>query len=181
MRDKFTQLISSINPHDALEQKHITQTLAWISSGAPLFRVQKPADPPKHLVSYIVLFDQFEKKVLLVHHNKAKLWLPAGGHVETDEHPKTTAVRELKEELGITAPFVFEHPVFITVTQTRNIDSGHTDVSLWYVMNGDSKKLLSFDASEMSEYQWFSFEEALALNDCDPHLHRFIQKLVSLL
>lgn len=181
MRNAIHTIVSSITPHDPLEKEHIIDVLDWIESGADLFRIQKPAVPPKHLVSYIVLFDKLEKKVLLIWHNKAQLWLPAGGHVEIGEHPKTTAERELMEELGIKATFIFDHPVFITATKTRNIDPSHTDVSLWYVLIGDSRDTLDYDANEMSGYKWFRFDEARTLKDCDPHLHRFVQKLESLL
>jgi 8-oxo-dGTP diphosphatase len=177
MRSSLYNLVSSISPHDALEQEHIADVLTWINSGAQLFRMQKPAVPPKHLVSYVVLLDKAKNKILLVKHNKANLWLPAGGHVELHEDPGSAAARELKEELGVIAEFLFKHPIFITVTKTRNIDSGHTDVSLWYVVNGSSAEKLTYDVEEMSGYKWFSLEEPLPFSDCDPHMSRFIQKL----
>ena len=71
-------IISGIIPFDDIESQHIQETLAWIHSGAPIFRLQKPDIPPKHLVSYFILFDEKAQKVLLVDHKKAQLWLPAG-------------------------------------------------------------------------------------------------------
>ena len=38
---------------------------------------------------------------MLVHHRRIGAWLPPGGHVEEDECPHETAVRETKEETGI--------------------------------------------------------------------------------
>jgi 8-oxo-dGTP pyrophosphatase MutT (NUDIX family) len=99
MRSAIREEIVSIRPFDALEYAHREDALAWIDSGVELCRTQKPATPPKHLVSYFVLVDQ--EHVLLVDHKNARLWLPTGGHVEAGEHPRSTVVRELREELGL--------------------------------------------------------------------------------
>lgn len=48
---------------------------------------------------------QERKKVLLMDHKKAELWLPPGGHVEPGENPRETVRREAKEKLGIDAEF----------------------------------------------------------------------------
>ncbi|WP_201258082.1 hypothetical protein [Piscirickettsia litoralis] len=34
-------LVSAIKPIDILEEQHIEETLAWLQSGAPIFRVKK--------------------------------------------------------------------------------------------------------------------------------------------
>ena len=103
MRDVVEALVRSIRPCDELEERHRLETLEWIASGAPLFRVRAPATPPRHLVSYFALFDPTARRMLLVDHRKAGLWLPSGGHGEENEHPRTTVEREAEEELGIDA------------------------------------------------------------------------------
>lgn len=176
MRSTIAALVRAIQPLDALEQDHLDTTLAWITSGAPLFRVAKPATPPQHLVSYFVLVDLTQRKLLMVDHKLAKLWLPSGGHVEPDEHPNVTVERELGEELGIAADFLFAEPLFLTVTNTVNSVPGHTDVSLWYVLRGDSTQPLHFDENEFHAIHWFAFD-ALPFARSDPHLGRFMTKL----
>ena len=118
LRDRIAQIVHNLRPLDALEAEHISQTLQWIESGKPLFRTEKPATPPQHLVSYFVLFDQWAQKLLLVDHKKSGLWLPAGGHVEANEDPQLAAVREAAEKLQIEADFLQPDPLFLTVTQT---------------------------------------------------------------
>ena len=131
MRNIIKQLILSIEPYDDLEAEQITDTLKWIDGGDEIFRIQNPAIPPKHLVSYFVIIDSVKKKILLMDHIKAGLWLPGGGHIEKNEHPKKTVEREILEELNITAEFISETPLFITQTVTVGKTAGHTDVSLW--------------------------------------------------
>lgn len=179
MTKSITALVRAIEPFDSLEQEHITQTLEWIASGAPLFRTVKPATPPQHLVSYFVLFDPAQQKLLLVDHRNAGLWLPAGGHVEPSEHPTTTVEREVLEELGITARFLVTKPLFLTVTQTVGGSLGHIDVSLWYLLHGDASQEIQFDAGEFHTVRWFAVDD-LPHDRCDPHLRRFAAKLTAL-
>ncbi len=40
-------------------------------------------------------------KVLLRKHDKYKIWLSVGGHIELDEDPNQAAFREVKEEVGL--------------------------------------------------------------------------------
>lgn len=169
-------LIATIAPYDDIERAHIRDTLSWIESGSPIFRIQKPDVPNKHLVSYFVLFDEHNRKILLVDHKKALLWLPSGGHVEIDEDPKTTVERECLEELGVRADFWAPDPLFITSTLTVGLTAGHTDVSLWYVLKGDSHATYQFDEEEFNKVRWFRLDD-IPYEKSDPHMHRFIEKL----
>jgi 8-oxo-dGTP pyrophosphatase MutT (NUDIX family) len=180
-RQLIEDIVARIDPVDDLEAGHIKDTLDWIRSGAPLFRLKSPADPPKHLVSYFVLYDQAVGKIMLIDHIKAQSWLPTGGHVELDEDPKYTVVREADEELAIAAEFsqdFGETPFFITVTNTKGSGS-HIDVSLWYVIKGDATQALAYDPAEMNGYKWLSPREILAtdIHALDPHMHRFVRKM----
>ena len=85
--------LEAIEPFDAIEREHLSDALAWVESGAELCRIAKPATPPKHLVSYFAVVDG--PHILLADHRNARLWLPAGGHVEPSEHPRATVEREL--------------------------------------------------------------------------------------
>jgi 8-oxo-dGTP diphosphatase len=174
MRSAVREEVESVEPFDALEHAHRADVLAWIDSGVELCRTQKPATPPKHLVSYFVLVDH--DHVLLVDHKNAQLWLPSGGHVEPGEHPRATVARELREELGLDFCDAHDTPAMLTISETVGITRGHTDVSLWYVINADRGLALAFDAEEFHSVRWFHFREA-PLSRSDPHLRRFFEKL----
>lgn len=176
MPDSIEELLLALRPIDGLEEEQIAETLAWARSGEPLFRVAKPATPPKHLVSYFVLIDPSNRKMLLVDHINAGLWLPTGGHVEPEEHPRQTVCREVVEELGIEACFLVDQPLFLTVTVTVGNTPGHTDVTLWYLLRGDSTQPLDYDKGEFRGIAWFPID-ALPLERSDPQLGRFAAKL----
>ena len=176
MRRSIRQLISEIKPLDPLEKEHIDFVLQWIDSGQEIFRIAKPAIPDTHLVSYFVIFDPSVRKVLLVDHKKANLLLPTGGHVEKDEHPSETVRRECREELAHEAKFMFDRPIFVTVSKTVGFTVGHTDVSLWYVLQGNSQAPLNYDKTEFHGVSWLTSEE-IPYDRSDPHMKRFMNKL----
>lgn len=176
MRQKIIALVESINPYDDLEGLQIKEALDWLLSEAEIFRLEKPAIPAKHLVAYFMLIDRIEKKILLVDHKKAELWLPSGGHVEPGEHPHFTVEREIEEELRCEAKFIYEVPFFLTITSTVGQGITHTDVSLWYLMEGNIHQPLNFDQREFYRIQWFAFDD-VPYSRTDPHMKRFIKKL----
>ena len=176
MHDQIRAELELIKPFDSVEREHHADALNWVCSGAELFRLEKPATPPKHLVSYFAVID--EQHILLVDHRNAQLWLPAGGHVEPQEHPRTTVQRELEEELGFRCPHPVESPVMVTCTPTVGLTAGHIDVSLWYVVRATREQPLLYDESEFLGVRWFPFSQ-VPLERADPHMGRFIAKLRS--
>lgn len=180
MRSTIRGLVNQIAPLDLREQADCNKTLTWIDSDAPLFRTAKPATPPMHLVSYIVVYDPATAQILLVDHRNAQLWLPCGGHVEPDEHPASTVSREIEEELGIEAQFYWPEPCFISVTETVGLTAGHSDVSLWYVVQADSQQTLRYDQAEFAQIRWFALDD-VPLERSDPQLGRFLGKFQQLL
>lgn len=176
MRTEIKSLASKIQPLDEEEAAHIAFVKEWIDSGAEIFRIAKPATPDPHLVAYFLLIDQDEQRLLLVEHKKANLWLPAGGHVELNEHPKETVAREILEELGIQADFLLEKPFFLTVTKTTGDKGKHTDVSLWYILRSSMRTPFQYDEREFHSIRWFAPNE-IPISQSDPHMSRLVQKL----
>ncbi len=174
IRSQIRSEILSINPFDELERLHVNDALAWVDSGVGLFRIIKPATPPRHLVSYFAVVDH--DHILLVDHKNASLWLPTGGHVEPGEHPRITVAREIQEELGLIPVHAIEKPLMITCTTTTGHTAGHIDVSLWYVVCGNRAQKLEYDQDEFNSIKWFPFG-AIPFHRSDPHINRFIQKL----
>ena len=174
MRMEIRREVALIEALDDTERNDIADVIAWIDSGAELCRLEKPATPPRHLVSYFAVVDR--DHLLLVDHINAELWLPTGGHVEPGEHPRTTALREAREELGVDGEFLHEQPLFLTLTETVGKTAGHTDVSIWYALRGDRRAELVFDTAEFRGIRWFDKDD-VPLERADPQLRRFLKKL----
>jgi hypothetical protein len=120
-------IVSAVEPWDDQEARHKADILDWLASGDDVFRRAKPATPPRHLVSYVVLVDAVRRSMLLVEHRDAGLHLPAGGHVEPDEDPADTALRESMEELGVAASFlpgIGARPLMVSQATTVGVSAG---------------------------------------------------------
>lgn len=49
----------------------------------------------------VEVFIVYKNKILLRMHDKHKIWLSIGGHIELNEDPVEAAIREVKEEVGL--------------------------------------------------------------------------------
>ncbi len=171
-------IVEAITPMNALQQQHIDRTLAWLAATDDIFRRAKPATPPQHLVSYVVLVDPDENGIFLGLHLLAGLHPPMGGHVDPGEHPLAAARREAAEELDIEAEFtvVGDQPLFLTVTTTVGTDGGHDDVFLWYVIRGSRHHDYALDPREFDGGRWWDIDPH-AIRESDPHLGWFLTKV----
>ncbi len=124
------------------------------------------------------MVDVLKQKILLGKHKSAGLWLPSGGHVEPDEYPVDTVKRECQEELNFEPIFLSFKPFFITMSHINERGIFHKDVPLWYVLNKDSNDHISFCKDEYDSVKWFSIDHLPRLNQCDPNMERFRDKLL---
>ncbi|MER5477664.1 NUDIX hydrolase [Streptomyces sp. NPDC002734] len=184
VRQEIARVVAAIDPADTLEARHRAVVTDWIDSGAELYRLVPPDQPPMHLVSYFVPFDAAAASLLLTAHRKSGLMLPPGGHCEAGESPWRTVQRECVEELGIPAvapPWLGTEPLFVTVTETQGATvRRHTDVSLWHVIDvARTDQRLRPDPREFDGVRWLTLDELSTepAEGLDPHMHRFARKL----
>jgi len=176
----IVDLTATVTPLDGEEAQHQASILDWIASGAPLFRTAPPDVPPMHLAVYLALYDQQQGAVLLVDHIKAGLRLLPGGHVDPDEDPRATVVREASEELGLDIRLherTGGRPIFLSVTETRGLGT-HTDATLWFLAHADRTAAITPDPGEFRGLEWVDVEATDWTGDqFDPHMARFVRKL----
>lgn len=84
-------------------------------------------------------------RVLLHWHRKNRLWLPFGGHIEPNEDPVQTVLREIEEECGVRAQLlttpetygienlpIVAPPVVILIEPTTDGVTEHQHIDLIY-------------------------------------------------
>lgn len=110
-----------------------------------------------------------DKKILLCHHRKFNRWVQPGGHIEKNEMPEETALRETYEETGIRIELIGERfpreDDFIRplgIQKNRGKD-GSLHVDIIYAAIPLSKDNIIMD-DEIDRCAWFDREE-LEQND----------------
>jgi 8-oxo-dGTP pyrophosphatase MutT (NUDIX family) len=62
----------------------------------------------RHFTASAIILDDADQ-VVLVEHSKMNLWLYPGGHLDPNEDPAQTVLREVREEVGIEVRIIAEH------------------------------------------------------------------------
>lgn len=104
-------------------------------------------------------------KVLMTWNNKVNNWIPIGGHIEANELPCDSVIREAKEESGLDVELVapFDESKTANLVQPvhihlDHIKEDHKHINLVYfgiVKGGECFKI----DDEGKELRWFSMEE----------------------
>jgi 8-oxo-dGTP pyrophosphatase MutT (NUDIX family) len=103
--------------------------------------------------------------VLLRKHDKYKMWLSVGGHIEPDEDPIEAAIREVKEEVGLnviiysgnkTLPCTKDYRELIPpeFMNRHRINEQHEHVTLVYFAISSSNKAVALE-EKRGECKWF--------------------------
>jgi 8-oxo-dGTP pyrophosphatase MutT (NUDIX family) len=124
---------------------------------------------PRQVDHTVEVFIVHENKVLLRMHDKYKIWLSVGGHIELDEDPNQAALREVKEEVGLDATLYTPQPPPdfatddykelippISINRHR-ISPTHEHVTYMYYATTQSDKVTPENPED--EWHWFTKAE----------------------
>jgi len=104
------QAIAGHSPFDPAEAASIAATLAFLEEQS---RCWQRDNYGGHLTTSAWVLNAAKTYVLLTHHRKFNCWLQLGGHVEEgDESLLAAALREAREESGISAIEPLQTPIF---------------------------------------------------------------------
>lgn len=119
----------------------------------------------------VEVFIVHNHRVLLRYHDKYNVWLGAGGHVELNEDPNQTAVREAKEETGLEVVLddsLLTHREHTSTDQElipphflhrHRIHDHHEHVAHVYFARSKSDSLLNEGREASKAMRWFSAQE----------------------
>lgn len=129
----------------------------------------------------VEVFIVHKNKVLLRMHDKYKIWLSVGGHIELDEDPTEAALREVKEEVGLEVSLwdcrTWESntddrwrellpPVALGRHSAAHPTSGtHEHVTLVYFARSESDQVeVSYEDDRSDDWRWFDMNELETLD-----------------
>jgi 8-oxo-dGTP diphosphatase len=178
MNEAIIDTLGLMTPLDSKEREHLHNIRVWLQGTGDIYRRAKPATPDKHLAVYCVPLDIAEERALLGYHIAADMWLPPGGHVETDEHPTDAAMREYVEELGIVPVLLGNAPLLASVEPVLGPGS-HTDMTLWYAFQCSTSQVVTIDKREFRQVSWVRFNDVHSYAT-NRNLPRFLAKVRAL-
>lgn len=124
----------------------------------------------RNFCASVFVIDPMTKKILLVHHKKFDKWVQPGGHIENDETPEETALREVYEETGLKVQLLGERfpreddyirP--LGIQKNRGSDGElHIDI-IYAAIPINTIDVNNYD-EEISDMGWFSRSELEEIN-----------------
>lgn len=121
----------------------------------------------------VEVFIVHKDKVLLRLHDKLKIWLSVGGHIEPDEDPNQAAIREVKEEVGLDVKLAgmiadtgelgndkYRELLVPRYLNRHHISATHEHICLVYFATADSDKVtVTYQGDKSEDWKWFTKED----------------------
>lgn len=181
-RQELTEQIANYIPYNEQEERDQNLILNWIEEQENAFsRENKVA----HMTASAWVVNPERDKVLMVYHNIYDSWSWLGGHADGETDLLSVALREVKEEAGITKVHPVSEKIFSleSLTVDGHVKKGayvssHLHLNATYLLEADSEEAVSIKADENSGVAWFSPEEALERSTEPWFVKRVYTKLI---
>ena len=164
-RQEFINQIEDYKPFNEQEKMDKLLLLNWIRNNDNAFSRENTV---AHMTASAWVVNKDRSKVLMVYHNIYNSWSWLGGHADGETDLLSVALREVKEEAGITNVKPVSEEIFslesLTVdghVKKGNYISSHLHLNVTYLLEADSDEAVSIKADENSGVAWFSPEKAL--------------------
>ena len=138
-----------------------------------------------HLTSSGFIVNKNRDKVLMIHHNIYNSWGWTGGHADGDSDLLEVAIKEAKEETGITnvKPIIDDICCIDILTVKGHIKKGkyvapHLHLSVAYVLEADEAEEVKVKEDENSGVKWVDIDRVLELTD-EEHMKDVYSKLIN--
>lgn len=137
----------------------------------------------------VEVFIVYKDKVLLRMHDKYKIWLSIGGHIELDEDPTEAALREVREEAGLNIKLVGNPQLpqkindkdYKDITPPKflgrnRVSPAHEHIIFVYFAKTDSDKISPENSADAGqELRWVTKNE-LAEMDLVPNVRFYAER-----
>lgn len=164
-RQDLVKQIEAFEPFNEQEEKDKKLILDWIKNNDDAFlRTNNIA----HMTASAWVVNKDRSKVLMVYHNIYNSWSWLGGHADGQTDLLAVAIREVKEEAGISNVRPVSEEIFSleSLTVDGHIKKGkyvssHLHLNITYLLEADSEEVVSIKEDENSGVAWFTPAEAL--------------------
>ena len=164
-RKELISKIKKYQPFNEQEEMDKALILNWIETQENAFSRENTV---AHMTASAWVVNKERSKVLMVYHNIYNSWSWLGGHADGETDLLAVAVREVKEEAGITNVRPVSDEIFSleSLTVDGHLKKGryvssHLHLNVTYLLEADSEEAVSVKADENSGVAWFAPGEAL--------------------
>lgn len=181
-REKLIENIKNYKPFNEQEEMDKFLILDWIMKNENAFSRENTV---AHMTASAWVVNKDRNKVLMVYHNIYNSWSWLGGHADGETDLLAVALREVKEEAGITNVHPVSEKIFSmeSLTVDGHVKKGryvssHLHLNITYLLEADSEECVSIKADENSGVAWFTPEEALQKSTEPWFVERVYKKLI---
>ena len=181
-REDVIRKIGEYEPANEQETEDKALMLSWLEHNDDAFSRENAI---AHVTVSGWVVNKDRSKVLMVYHNIYHSWSWLGGHADGETDLLAVAIREVKEEAGISDVRPVSEEIFSleSLTVDGHVKKGryvssHLHLNVTYLLEADSEEQVSVKADENSGVAWFTPEEALGKSTEPWFVERVYAKLV---
>lgn len=174
-RQFLHRLLDSYHTNDAHEASMLADISAFVDEHEDCFErsLQKG-----HITGSAWIVDPAFSQTLLLHHRKLDRWLQPGGHSDGDANTLEVALREAREETGLSSIRPHSEAIFdvdIHRIPARKTEPEHLHYDVRFLLLADPDEPLARN-DESNDLQWFKLEDIQQVTDEESVL-RMVRKL----
>lgn len=168
---------------DEAEERYRAAMLALVETEPACFA--RTTFAPGHFTGSAFIFSADSGHVLLHHHRRLDRWLQMGGHDEGEFDPAATALREGREESGLSdlvlvSPAILDLDVHPIPPSPARGEPGHSHFDVRYAAVTRTASAARADEAESLGLAWLPLEEAARRME-EPGARRALAKAARLL
>lgn len=163
-RNSLLQRLANHQPFNQEEAQFKQQMIEFINQNPDCFERSLLIG---HITGSAWIVDKSRQFTLLTHHRKLDKWFQTGGHCDGDSDVLNVAMKEAKEETGLTDIQAISHDIFdidIHEIPERKGVPKHLHYDVRFLLEADMNEPLIM-SSESSDLAWIELSKVSQLND----------------
>ena len=167
---KLLNEILKYNPYNEQEEKDKELFISLLSNEKDIFTRENKL---VHLTASSWIVNEDRTKILLCYHNIYNSWTWLGGHADGEEDLLKVAIKEAKEESGLTNIKPLDEGNIFSLESLcveGHIKKGvyvssHIHLNITYLLEASDKELLKIKEDENKNLGWFDFDDIYTLSN----------------